>query len=201
MKINTNEWLNMVEDFILPSFGAEMGQGWVLIKDNGPSHTAKKELEWYEATLHEPGEEQFSCQDRQDRHNTRQTTHTNKKNTLQHPTGIGRVIFQPTCSPDLNPLDTWAWNATKRDIFTVCNRTSLKAEAARAWAGVRSWQLVWRLLRDGEERLISCVAAKGGAFEHSSTDSRELCMEKFYRDSDKHSLTIIYLTSRTKTLK
>ena len=38
VKINTNEWLNMVEDFVVPSFGAQLGPGRVLIKDNALSH-------------------------------------------------------------------------------------------------------------------------------------------------------------------
>ena len=69
----------------------------------------------HEATLHEPGLEQFSCQDRQDTIHAH--THT-KTATFQHPTGIGRVSFQPACSPHLDPLDTRAWNAIKRDVHS-----------------------------------------------------------------------------------
>ena len=138
VKINTNEWLNMMEDFSVPSLGAELGPVWVLNMDNALSHKAKKALEWYEATLHEPSWKHFNCQDKQDTHKTRQTTHThNKTDTLHHPPSIGRVIFHPVSSPDVNRLDTLAWNAIKPETFTVRTCTSLKAEAAQANAAVR----------------------------------------------------------------
>ena len=71
--------------------------------------------------------------------------------------------------PDLNlalfsgvfrTLDTQAWNAIKRETFTVRNCITLKGEAARR-AAVRSWQLPERQPRDWEERLASSIAAKG----------------------------------------
>ena len=56
----------------------------------------------------------------------------------------------------------------------VRNRISFKAEAARVWAAVLSWQLLERLLRDEEKRGASCTAATGGAAQHISTDPLEL---------------------------
>ena len=51
------------------------------------------------------------------------------QSTVWYNTVVHRVIFQPACSPDLNPRDTWAWNAINRELFAVRNRISLKAEA------------------------------------------------------------------------
>ena len=86
--------------------------------------------------------------------------------TLHHSAGTGRVIFQAACSPDLDPLDTWAWNAVRREMVAVRGRVTLKAEAARAWAAARSCQQLGRLLHDWDERLPLCIAANGCAFEH-----------------------------------
>ena len=150
----------MMEEFILPSLGVELGPGWVLIMDNAPSHKAKKAHAGDDHVARaRPGAVQLSRQERQPRHAKRDAhTHT-ETDTFHQSAGIGRVISQPACSHDLNPLDTWASNAIKREIFAVRRRISLKAEGMRTWDVVCSWQL---------------VAATGDAFEHISTDSPEL---------------------------
>ena len=109
-----------MEEFILPPLGVELGPGWVLIMDNAP----KKAHAWHDATLHEPGREQFSCQDKQNTHtHTRHAkrdayTHT-ETDTFHQSAGIGRVISQPACSSDLNPLDTWASSGRCSQFDTV----------------------------------------------------------------------------------
>ena len=84
-------------------------------------------------------------------------------------------------------------------MFTVRNRISLKAKAARAWAAVR--QLPAWLLRGWEERLASLVAVKGGAFEDTfNRPARIVNGKKTTRNTDKHPQTIMLLdTSRTRT--
>ena len=102
----------------------------------------------------------------------RNTKNTNS-DTLHCSAGIGHVIVQPACSLDLNPLDLWPWNAVKREMFAVRGRIPLEAEASRAWAAVRSSQIPKRLLRDCENRFVSCVATNRDSCEHISTDSLE----------------------------
>ena len=68
VKINATEYLNMLEDFIVPRLAAVVLPGWLLIMDNAPSHKAMKALEWYQTMLHEAGWE-LLCPD---------TRHTNK---------------------------------------------------------------------------------------------------------------------------
>ena len=57
-------------------------------------------------------------------HKTRHAKHNTKTATFHHPAGLGRVCFQSACSPSLNPLDTWAWEAIKREMFAGRNRIS-----------------------------------------------------------------------------
>ena len=81
------------------------------------------------------GREQVSCQDRQiTRHAKRHAhTHTHTKTDTIHPLrSASAVAFSsPHAAPGLEPLDTWAWNVIKREMFTVRNRIRFKAEA---WA-------------------------------------------------------------------
>ena len=91
---------------------------------------------------------------------------TTKTHTLHHCAGTGRVIVQAACSPDLNPLDTWAWNVVKREMVAVRGRVTLKAEAVRAWTAARSCQQPGRLLHEWDERLPLCTVANGGTFGH-----------------------------------
>ena len=70
------------------------------------------------------------------------------------------------CPGRLNLLDTSAWNVVKREMVAVRGRVTLKAEAARAWAAVRSCQQPGRLLHDWDERLPLCIVANGGTFGH-----------------------------------
>ena len=108
-------------------------------------------------------------------HKTRKhhLTHNTNTDTFHCPTGIGRVIS----STNLNPLDTWAWNAIKRETVV----TTLTPEAARVWAAVRACQLRVRLLRGWEERRMMTTSThrkwyfpknyhnfdvSGGYFEH-----------------------------------
>ena len=51
-------------------------------------------------------------------------------------------------------------------MVAVRGRVTLKAEAARAWAAVRSCQQPGRLLHDWDERLPLCIVANGGASGH-----------------------------------
>ena len=125
---------------------------------------AKKAPEWYEATLHEPGREQYSCEDTED---TPDATHTH------HSAGIARGSFQSARSPDLDPFDTWAWNAVKRERFAVRGRLPLEAEASWAWAAVlrrspRGCCVVGRVA------LHHVSQPKVTLFEHVSTESLEM---------------------------
>ena len=139
----------------MSSLGADLGPGWVLAIDKGEERAGVVRSHIARAML---GAVQLS---REATHNTRRNT---PRRTL-FTTDIGRFIFQPACSFDLDPLDTWAWNAIKRQMFTVRNRTSLKTEAAPAWAAVRSWRLLERLLRDWERSAWHRVAAKTDSLE------------------------------------
>ena len=117
------------------------------------------------------GAVQFSRQARhtQDTPNDRQTHHQRPLFTTEQAAAVS--FFQHACIPDFNPHYTWAWNAIKREMWAVRNRITLKAEAARAWAAVRSWQLPERLLRD-------CHRFSRVEWEQISTDSQELSGER-----------------------
>ena len=97
---------------------------------------------------------------------------TQPRSMIHCAAGIGRVIFQPACSPDLVPLDKWAWDAVKREMLAVRGRIALRGTAARAWAAVRSCQQPGRLLRDWRARLAFCIATTCSV--HISTDALEL---------------------------
>ena len=159
---------------LVPSLGVELGPGWLLLMDTEPSHKAKKALECTSQAGNSSAVKTGTTHARHSKRRTHTHTHT-KTDTFPHSAGIGRVIFQSACRPDLSPLHAWAWNGIKREMFTVRYRTKLKAEAARAWAAVRSWQIPERLLRDWEERPASCVAAKGVLFLNTYQQTRSHC--------------------------
>ena len=123
VRINTNGWLNMMEDFVVPSLGAEVGPGWVLIMDNAASHTAQKAFRVIRSPTSTSQAWSSSAVNRQDTHSTRKRHAVHE----QHPdiyfhssSGIGRVIFQPACSPDLNPVDPQESRArlATKNVFT-----------------------------------------------------------------------------------
>ena len=155
----------MLEDFIVPCLAAVVFPGWLLIMDNAPSHKAKKALEWYQTMLHEAGWALFSCQDTRHTQATVKATRAPPKCTLCT-TPQALVVSFAAYSPDLDPLDTCAWHAVRREMVAVRGRVTLKAEAARAWTAARSCQQPGRLLHDWDERLALRIAANGGAFEH-----------------------------------
>ena len=94
--------------------GAELGPGWVLIMDNAPSHKAREALEWCEATLHEPGRDQFNCPDWQHTHrDTPNDAHAPNPTLFTTP----RRHRPPDDSPYMNLLVTWERDHTG-DVYS-----------------------------------------------------------------------------------
>ena len=121
VKINANEWLNMMEDFIVPSMCDVLGP-------------------YYETHVHEPSREEFSCRDGLDA-NT-QDTKTARKKQHQNTQQASAVSFS-------SPLAALILIRLTRGLWTRSSGRCphpLKAEASRACAAVRSSQLLQGLL-------------------------------------------------------
>ena len=81
----------------------------------------------------------------------------------------------------------------KREMVAVRGRVTRKAEAARAWAAVRSCQQAGRLLHDWDERLALCIAANEGAFDHMSF----IRLVRFVNQADTNTFSQCTQTSMT----
>ena len=72
-----------------------------------------------------PGAVQLSRQARHTQEDTKRHEHTQPTATKQ---ASAVPLSSPACSPGLKPLDSWAWNAIKREMFAVHDRIALQAE-------------------------------------------------------------------------
>ena len=83
--------------------------------------------------------------------------------------GVGRVRFQPASSPDVSPLDVWAWSRFKAKLRPAAGLADLRIEAARCWQEMQ-YNLVdeYRFLgHNFVTRLEKLVEAGGQGFEEA----------------------------------
>ena len=78
-----------------------------------------------------------------------------------------RAIDDPSCSPDLNPVDYAIWGLLMQRLGRKKYRSlqELKAALRRAGESIRVEELR-NIIGQFKKRLEACVIAKGGNFEH-----------------------------------
>ena len=82
--------------------------------------------------------------------------------------GMGyRFEFQPPSSPDLSPLDFYAWNQLKTQMPEVDNVEALKIRVAETWTKMQRERghEISQLGQNFVARCEACIAAGGAQFE------------------------------------
>jgi len=75
--------------------------------------------------------------------------------------------LRPPNSPDLNPVDYKIWSLVQERVYQqpISNIDELRECIAAVWEAVDQ-RVIDGAIRQWRERLLACVKAKGGHFEH-----------------------------------
>ena len=71
----------------------------------------------------------------------------------------------PPNSPDLNPVDYKIWSLVQERVYRCGNIDELRECIAAVWEAVDQ-RVIDAAIRQWRQRLLACVKAKGGHFEH-----------------------------------
>jgi len=73
----------------------------------------------------------------------------------------------PPNSPDLNPLDYKIWSLVQERVYLqpISNIDEMRERIVAVWEAVDQ-RVIDAAIRQWRERLLACVKAKGGHFEH-----------------------------------
>jgi len=83
------------------------------------------------------------------------------------PISFLRLSLWPPNSPDLNPVDYKIWSLVQERVYQqpISNIDELRERSVAVWEAVDQC-VIDAAIRQWRERLLACVKAKGGHFEH-----------------------------------